>query len=66
MADIIDHANDWAAHCAEIAQNDIRNRPMEANATGSCLYCREALDAGRRWCDSDCRDGWESERRRIK
>lgn len=66
MADIIDHANDWAAHCAEVAQNDIRNRPMEAKPTGCCLYCKEVVDDGKRWCDGDCRDGWERERRRGK
>lgn len=66
MADIIDHANDWVEQCAEIAQKDIRNRPMEANSTGYCLYCEEVVPQGKRWCDGDCRDGWERDRRRKK
>ncbi len=66
MADIIDHANDWAAECAAIAEQDIRNRPPEATAVGKCLYCDEVVDGTKRWCDGDCRDGWERERRRGK
>lgn len=66
MADIVDSANDWVEHCAEIAQADIRNRRPEAEATGFCLYCSEVVDGPKRWCDGDCRDGWERERRRGK
>lgn len=66
MADIIDHANDWVEHCAEIAQKDIRSRMPEAKHTGHCLFCEEVVDTPKRWCDGDCRDGWERERRRKK
>lgn len=30
-------------------------------ATGDCLYCGEPLAVGLRFCDADCRDGWEHE-----
>lgn len=66
MSDIVDHANDWAAACAAVAENDIRSRGPDAVAVGVCLYCREVVDAPKRWCDGDCRDGWERERRRGK
>lgn len=66
MPDIVDSANDWVEHCADIAQKDIRSRKPEAAATGYCLYCAETLDTGKRWCDGDCRDGWERERRRKR
>lgn len=36
---------------------------QEAKATGRCLFCHEFVEDGRRWCDSDCRDDWEAERR---
>ncbi|MCX7083934.1 MAG: hypothetical protein NTY69_00145 [Methylococcales bacterium] len=30
-------------------------------ATGLCLFCDEPVDPGRRWCDAQCRDDWQSE-----
>ncbi|WP_274585342.1 hypothetical protein V9W64_10550 [Neisseria leonii] len=36
----------------------------EAEPTGSCLYCEEPLSDGLRWCNADCRDDWERERKR--
>lgn len=38
-------------------------RPEGPASVGYCLCCREALPAARRWCDADCRDDWERERR---
>ena len=35
----------------------------EAEETGYCLYCGEPVEKGRRWCDADCRDGWEKEQK---
>ena len=35
----------------------------EAEETGYCLFCEEPLPKGRRWCNSECRDAWEKERR---
>lgn len=39
---------------------------LEAN--GTCHWCGEAVKAERRFCDADCRDGWqrqESARKRA-
>ncbi len=45
--------------------NALRERkPAGPVATGRCLHCDEVLDDVRRWCDSDCRDGWEKSRAR--
>lgn len=35
----------------------------EAKATGYCLNCGEPLEKGKRWCDKDCRDDWEKEKK---
>lgn len=29
--------------------------------TGRCLYCDELVGEHHRWCDTDCRTGWERE-----
>jgi hypothetical protein len=34
--------------------------PAAPAATGHCLNCGEPLPAGRRWCDTDCRDDWQA------
>lgn len=34
-------------------------------STGYCLFCGEPLEAGRRWCDADCRDDWQKESDRL-
>jgi predicted nucleic acid-binding Zn ribbon protein len=38
----------------------------EAEATGFCLACGEDVESPRRWCDADCRDMWEKDKRRNK
>lgn len=54
---------------ADIAQENIerdlalllrRRLPQGPAATGECLWCGEPLDAGRRWCDAECRDAWQA------
>jgi len=41
-----------------------RKDEPQAEAIGVCLYCEEPItEAGRRWCNAECRDGWESENR---
>ncbi len=32
-----------------------------ATATGDCLFCKEPVEDGRRWCNATCRDDWQSE-----
>jgi hypothetical protein len=37
-----------------------KNTPTIA-AIGECLWCGAPVEAGRRWCNAECRDDWESE-----
>ncbi len=63
MADIADIANDRADTILDAAFHNHRaSIQPPAAATGKCLFCEEPVDAPRRWCDNDCRDGWERER----
>ena len=32
-------------------------------ATGFCRYCGDITGGGRRFCDADCRDAWDHERK---
>lgn len=60
--DQIDRANELADLEREMRVAAIRaNAKPQATATGRCLFCDEILDDERRWCDADCRDGWEKE-----
>lgn len=65
MADELDRASGYEELERLSAFNKISKRPMkEAEATGCCLYCGEALPGDLRWCDAECRDDWELERQR--
>lgn len=37
----------------------MRDVPV-TTATGYCLFCDEAVEGNRRWCDSKCRDDWQT------
>jgi hypothetical protein len=64
--DEIDIANDLAEARRELKLREIQQRKPEIGPSGFCLLraCGEPLPAGHRWCDADCRDLWEKERRR--
>jgi hypothetical protein len=65
MSDIIDNANDLVEQTDSFALRDIRSKlKPEAEATGYCLACSEEVAPPRRWCDADCRDMWEKDKRR--
>ena len=55
--DIIDQASQVAE--AELARN-IREAAVTKLTlpTGVCLYCGEAVEDHRSFCDEDCRDDW--------
>ena len=39
-----------------------RRKPEGPAASGVCLCCGERIrEAGRRWCDAECRDDWQAE-----
>lgn len=64
MADIIDAANE----AADIyTRSSLTWRRTAGPApTGLCLNCDADLgDAGRRWCDTDCRDDWEKRNGKV-
>ena len=59
MSDEVDVSNDrWDTYVSRRISSAAHNVP-EAEATGECLFCTEELPEGRRWCDADCRDGWQ-------
>ena len=33
-------------------------KPEGPASTGECLWCGEAIEAPRRWCNAECRDSW--------
>lgn len=68
MSDIIDNANDLVELTDSLAVKAIRNNlKPEAVFTGTCLWCgEEHLPEPKRWCDADCRDLWEKDRRRNR
>lgn len=63
MADIADKGNDAADLFLSVA---LRNRQPAAKVapSGACLHCAAPVEGDRRWCDSECRDAWEADRRR--
>lgn len=64
MADDADRA-DREVECA--LNEALRKRlPEGPAANGYCHYCDEDLPDGMRWCDSECRDGWEALARRRR
>lgn len=54
---------------AERTEMDLENsrrmrRPMGPQPTGRCHFCDEIVGDHARWCDTDCRDGWDREQNR--
>ena len=43
-----------------------RKKPTGPEPTGWCLYCREPLEEGLRWCDAECEREWEYEQARMR
>lgn len=67
MSDIIDKANDLVEQTDSMALRAVRAKlKPEAEPTGYCLACGEDVAPPRRWCDADCRDMWEKDKRRTK
>ena len=55
--DIIDQASQIAE--AELARNISRAAANKlVLPTGVCLFCGEAVEESRSFCDADCRDDW--------
>lgn len=41
----------------------IRKKVAAPVYSEQCLFCQAFTDDGRRWCDTECRDGWVKENR---
>ena len=57
--DDADRAADREDIAREAAVAAIRRRIESIPSLGYCYYCGEALRAGKRFCDADCRDDYE-------
>ena len=64
MADEVDVTQERIEREVEIMRRAIAAMSEEVKPIGECLWCGEALDNGRRWCNAECRDSWELRRRR--
>jgi len=58
MPDLADLAQIQTECLAELPRPPAKAGP---EATGYCLYCDEAIAPGLRWCNAECRDGWQAE-----
>ena len=60
MSDEFDRASDLEEIHREMA---IKNASQKSQLPdiGHCYYCAEYTPPGRRFCDSECRDGYEAE-----
>lgn len=43
----------------------LRSAPKGPVAVGECLFCETPLPQPHRWCDSQCRDAWEADEKRM-
>ena len=57
--DDADRASEREDIAREVAVAAIRRRIEAMPSLGYCYYCGEALRAGKRFCDADCRDDYE-------
>lgn len=64
MADIADITGDRAELEAPYLVAASR-RPSGPVANGSCHFCSERVPEPMRWCDADCRAGYEHEQERL-
>ena len=64
MSDDVDTSNDrWDWYVSMKIRENAAYKPV-AEYTGQCLYCDASVPEGHRWCDADCRDGWQRENER--
>jgi len=63
MADIADRAADHIER--ESAGLLAKRKPVGPAACGACHFCGEEVRGEARFCDADCRDGYEREQRAV-
>ena len=59
MSDVFDQASEREERDREAAIAAQRNRTAVLTDIGHCYFCGETHSDGRRFCDADCRDGYE-------
>lgn len=65
IADLADAQNALALDAAlKAARAQAANDERQAQGAGYCLFCGAEIEPPRRWCDADCRDLWERQRKR--
>ena len=60
MNDVADDANERAEQFLQVALKNRTHRSL--SPTGFCFYCNELIGQ-RLFCDAECRDGYDEERR---
>lgn len=63
MPDDLDRAAEHEQLQRQLSLAEALTRPAGPLAVGACLFCETTLAEGLRWCDADCRDLWERERK---
>ena len=63
MTDVFDQATEREEKERELAIAIQRRQTAVLPDIGRCYYCGEATVAGRRFCEAECRDGYEFEKR---
>lgn len=59
--DIYDQASEREERDRDAAIDAARRKAGVLPYVGHCYFCSERLDDGKRFCDADCRDGYEFE-----
>ena len=64
MVDEVDVSSKNVEKEIETALKNI-DTTIPKNKTGKCLYCKADITNERRWCDADCRDNYERQKRTL-
>ena len=59
MSDVFDQATDREEREREYAIQRARRQTTLLPHVGRCLFCGESVPEPRRFCNADCRDGYE-------
>lgn len=63
MTDVFDQASDREEQDRQLCIGMARRVVQELPAVGRCHWCEEIVAPGHKFCDSDCRDGWERDKK---
>lgn len=63
MTDLFDQASMREEQDRELCIGMARRAAESVPATGRCHWCDASVPPGYKFCDSDCRDDWERDRK---